>query len=377
MEEMRVSAEPFPPGEYIQQALETRGWTQDDLAEVMGRSRHTIMRLLHGQTAITPESAHELAKALETSPELWMNLQTAYELALAAKEDRDIVRRAEIYKKAPVREMRSRGWIKSTKDVDELEKDVFGLLDITSIDKKPQFSAAARKSTPYDIGETPEQIAWCKYAQRFAEKAPVAKYHGEDSFTDLVGSLHSLTAYAEDIRRVPRVLSDAGIRLVIVKHLQKTKIDGVAFWLDDSSPVIAMSLRYDRIDNFWFTLMHELSHVFHRHSSPVDVELGEPAPEASELPEIERQANGDACNWLIPSDKLQAFIIRKRRVYYEESIVQFAQARGVHPGIVVGLLHGRKELDFKFQRKHLAKVRSIIVGQALTDGWGSTPEIGD
>ena len=65
--------------------------------------------------------------------------------------------------------------------------------------------------------------------------------------------------------KVPRILTESGIRFVIVEALSSSKIDGVCFWLDDFSPVIGLTLRFDRIDNFWFVLRHELEHVIQRH----------------------------------------------------------------------------------------------------------------
>ena len=78
-------AEPFLPGEYIKDEMEARDWTQDDLAEVMQLSRRQVMDLIQGKPGITADTAHRLASAFDgQSPETWMNLQTSYELALAA-----------------------------------------------------------------------------------------------------------------------------------------------------------------------------------------------------------------------------------------------------------------------------------------------------
>ena len=57
------------------------------------------------------------------------------------------------------------------------------------------------------------------------------------------------------------ILSEFGVRFLILEHLPKSKIDGAVFWLDKKSPVIVLSLRYDRIDSFWFSLAHELGHI--------------------------------------------------------------------------------------------------------------------
>ena len=60
----------------------------------------------------------------------------------------------------------------------------------------------------------------------------------------------------------PRSSSDRhGIPLVIERHLPRTYLDGAALRLGDGRPVVALTLRYDRIDSFWFCLLHELAHV--------------------------------------------------------------------------------------------------------------------
>jgi HTH-type transcriptional regulator / antitoxin HigA len=60
------------------------------------------------------------------------------------------------------------------------------------------------------------------------------------------------------------MLMNLGVHFVVVPHLQKTYLDGVTFWLNDR-PAIAMTLRYDRIDYFWFTLMHKIAHIWLKH----------------------------------------------------------------------------------------------------------------
>src|SRR5579863_8109858 len=99
-----VPVELFPPGEYISDELEARGWTQEDLAEITGISKRQIINLISGKSGITADTAIALAGAFSQEAGTWMGLQTAYELALARKEDRDTARRAKIYEKVPVRD---------------------------------------------------------------------------------------------------------------------------------------------------------------------------------------------------------------------------------------------------------------------------------
>ena len=82
----RKPAEVFPPGEFILDELEERGWTQVSLATITGRAGSTINAIIKGKQTITPEIASELASAFGTSPEFWLNLENAYQLSKVTVE---------------------------------------------------------------------------------------------------------------------------------------------------------------------------------------------------------------------------------------------------------------------------------------------------
>jgi HTH-type transcriptional regulator / antitoxin HigA len=77
----RLPAEVFPPGEFVREELEARGWTQGDLAEILGRPLRLVNELIAGKKQITPETACGLAEAFGTDALYWMNLDSAYRLA--------------------------------------------------------------------------------------------------------------------------------------------------------------------------------------------------------------------------------------------------------------------------------------------------------
>ena len=366
-----VPVEPFHPAEYINDEMEARGWTQDDLADVMGITRRQLVNLIQGKSGVTPDTAHRLAGAFGQDAETWMHLQVAFEIAVAAKEDRDVAQKAKIYDKVPVRELKRRRWIADVNDADALESEVCRFLGVSDIDDPVSYSAAARKGTSYDT-HLPAQRAWYCRVRELAKHVTAARYD-ESRFEEGVSHLLSLSSDPDDARKIPRALSDMGVRLVIVERLKGTRIDGVALWLSDHEPVIGLSLRYDRIDNLWFNLMHEMVHIKHRDESPVDVDLSQDVP--CDLSEMEQRANAEAADYLVPRDKLDSFIQRHRPLYYQKKVVQFAQARGVHPAIVVGQLKRHGGLPETHLNKIQAKIRDVIRGQALTDGWGDVPTL--
>lgn len=80
MTNQMVPAEVFPPGEFLAEELEARGWSQAEFAEILGRPAAAVSEIINGKRAVTPSTAKELASALGTSAILWMNLESAYRL---------------------------------------------------------------------------------------------------------------------------------------------------------------------------------------------------------------------------------------------------------------------------------------------------------
>jgi HTH-type transcriptional regulator/antitoxin HigA len=367
----RTPAEVFAPGEFIREELEARGWTQGDLAQIMGRPLRLVNELVAGKKQITPDTARGLAKAFGDDDALyWMNLDSAYRLSQTKPADESVGRRAKLYSLFPVRELMKRNWIESSDNLDVIEHRVCRFFRISNIDEKPAFAHAA-KAAQYDE-RTSLQYAWLFRAKELAEGVHSAPY-SEKNLRLAVAQLKTLLVAPEEIRQVPQMLADAGVRFVIVEFIPGAKIDGAAFWLDNDVPVIALSLRFDRISNFWFVLRHEIEHVLRRDGTRIDVELTESIQRKEVLPIEETRANDAAANFVVPADELESFILRVRPLYSEKRIMLFAKRIGVHPGLVVGRLQFREEVPYTHFHKYLVKIREIVTQTALTDGWGTTP----
>jgi HTH-type transcriptional regulator/antitoxin HigA len=362
-------AETFSPGEYLKEELEARGWTQTDLAAILGRPIRLVNEIIMAKRGISPETATGLAKALGTSAEVWLGLDAAYQLSKIETPDDVVERRARLYSMAPIKEMIRRHWIEESESIDVLERQVLDFFGKTSFDEEfATLAHAARKSTSYET-VTPAQAAWMAKARQLAP-AVSARTYSRGVIGDLITELHSLMHAPEEARLVPRLLADAGIRFLVVEPLPTTLIDGVSFWLDSSSPVITMSLRYDRIDNFWFVLLHELGHTEKEHAlndvPALDIEL----ESRGEKPPAEELANDFAGSHLIPDAEVRDFIIRTSPLYSTYKVRGFANRIQIHPGIVVGRLQHLGEIEWSHHRRLLAPIRQEVTRVALTDGWG-------
>lgn len=381
---MATDIDPDSPGAYLEGLLAQRGWTQRVLAAVMGIDESGISKIIANKRPITADLALTLEGALSIPAERFLGIQKDYELAnarRAAKPDPAAIQRAQLIGALPIPEMIKRGWldVPDMRDGAKLEAELIKFFCASSVSEIEVLPHAAKK-TNVSNDTTPAQLAWLYRVRQLATEMLVSPYSqfGARRAVDL---LRNLTLSAEEARKVPRVLAGAGIRFVIVESLPHAKIDGVCFWLGDSSPVIGMSIRHDRIDNFWFVLRHELEHVIQGHSKGsrqivVDSNLeGDRAGVGPEVAEDERIANTAAAEFCVPKKTMDSFIARKAPFFAERDILGVAATLRVHPGIVSGQLQNRTGRYDRF-RNHLVKVRSIVAPNAIVDGWGDIAPIG-
>ncbi len=371
------------PGQLIAELLEARGWTQRTLAIVLEKDETTINKIVAGKGSVTTDTALALEDVFGVAAERFLELQRKYDLAvarIAARPDRGRATRAALFGDLPISAMIKRGWISASdpQNLKDLEAGLVKFFGVPSADQIEVLPHAARK-TMVNTDPTPAQLAWLYRVKAIAEELLVAKY-SRAALEQALPKLRALTVAPEEARKVPRILAECGIRFVIVESLPSAKIDGVCFWLDDHSPVVGLSLRYDRIDNFWFVLRHELEHVRLGHGRAamiLDTELeGERAGVGADVPEEERLANIAGRDFCVPGSKMDDFVVRKAPFFSERDMIGFARLLGVHPGIVAGQLQHRTGRYDRF-RQHLANIRSHVSAGAAVDGWGDVYPLGE
>ena len=103
--------------------------------------------------------------------------------------------------------------------------------------------------------------AWTRHVGTLAAQAKTAEYKPKSINIDFMRKLAKLSVKVDGPLRVKDALAEVGVIFIVEKHLPQTYIDGAVLATKDDQPVVCLTLRYDRLDNFWFTLMHELAHV--------------------------------------------------------------------------------------------------------------------
>ncbi|WP_345860126.1 ImmA/IrrE family metallo-endopeptidase [Shewanella algae] len=169
--------------------------------------------------------------------------------------------------------------------------------------------------------------------------------HLPDFTTLTKEDLIEIAQHSHDInylKRIDKVLNQKGIIFIIEQSIPGLKTDGAAFKLASGRPVIAMSLRYKRIDSFWFTLMHELSHIVLHYDlldNYIVDDLDEDNKSITEL-----QADRLSQDTLIPRGLWRTS--DARRFPSEENVHEFSRENNIHPAIVAGRIQ-REKSNFK------------------------------
>ncbi len=366
------------PGQLLEELLILNEWSQRTLAIILNINETTISKIIAGNASVTADMALMFEAVFDVEANKFLELQKRYDLERAkitAKPDPTRATRARLFGDLPISEMAKRGWInvEDIRNVPKVESELMRFFKADTLDQIEILPHAARKTDV--LGDvTPTQLAWIYRVQQLADETMAARYTPSKVRAAIL-KLEPLMASAESVRKVPHVLAEAGIRFVIVESPKSAKIDGVSFWINAETPVIGMTLRHDRIDNFWFVLRHEMEHIDKLHSRismMLDVDLER--REGRLISDEESVADHAAANFGFTEEYLKKFISRKAPFFRELDVLGFANTANVHPGIVVGRLqHATGRYDLL--RKYLVGIRSKIVPSAMVDGWGEIAQV--
>lgn len=174
--------------------------------------------------------------------------------------------------------------------------------------------------------------AWCAAALLRSQDVDVSGSFDRAALGVSMRSIAKLSAADDGPSKVEQVLSEMGIAFVALPHLPGTHLDGAAMLRPDGVPLVALTVRRDQVDNFWFTLMHELAHVWKHLENALpaildDLEIGSST-------RIEREADQIAQETLIPAALWEQF--NKGEFTSKAEVEDLASRAGVNPAIVAG-----------------------------------------
>lgn len=344
------------PGETLEELLDDREMTQADLAERTGRSKKTINEIIQGKTAITPETAIQLERVLGVPASFWLAREQHYREYKARQQDDAHLADYDTWledEAIPVKEMVRAGWIEAHPEPVAQLREVLAFFGIASPAQHTVMMAAFRRSAAFQ-SDSGAVAAWLRQGERLAHQCPVAPFD-ESAFRDVLNQARALTRDPFSSARVAlaRLCAQAGVVVVIVPEIARTRVCGATRWLTPSKALIQLSLRYRTDDQFWFTFFHEAGHILLHGKRAAFLDEEQHAEDQQE-----DEANRFAADLLIPPADMQRLRQRGGKSYYSQKmIVHFAEEIGIAPGIIVG----RLQHDRLLPPTHLNRLKAAIV----------------
>ena len=320
----------------IEFALDQRGMTRRDLIPLIG-SASKVSEVLSGKRDITMAMARALHKHLHIPADVLLQDPSV-------SFDNDELNLD--WGRFPLKAIAEWAGMPSARNLkDHAEEIVRGLMDraggpqvaTTVLFRKNDLTRVNAKADRYAL------TAWCWQVMAQAnESPPPAEYTSGSVTPDFLREIASLSRFGDGPRLAQQTLAENGIALQVLSHLPKTHLDGASMRLADGRPVIGLTLRYDRIDNFWFTLLHELAHVAYHLDGDGgtdifvdDLSLRGPRAETQLAGDVETAADKWAEDALWPpSDDWESSLMFDTLTPME--VIELAQKYEVHPAVIAG-----------------------------------------
>lgn len=333
------------PGEYLLDELEAKGISQKDFALQIGMQPTQLNEIIKGKgkRAINAETALLLEKALGISAEYWLNIQKNYELDAAKINKKTQLRLEAIEIWHMIKDNVSWAFYKKQNIIsgDPLNdipiiKEVYNIANFEQLAQinANQNYARFKRSDVLQVDKT-NLIGWVKLVEYNANQYNVKPFDLNKK-KSLIDELKIVFIKNKDVKaKVKEILNSYGIKIVYQEKGEKTPIDGISFW-SEGNPAIGMSLRHNRIDNFAFTLFHELGHIFLHlpNNNKIEfIDLFDIKDDYSKNPE-ETEANTFAEDMLISRSNWDEFFNDGK--YSDIEIKKFAKQMDTHPAIVKG-----------------------------------------
>jgi HTH-type transcriptional regulator / antitoxin HigA len=320
---------PLPtPIEAIKFVMDQRGFKQADLIPYLG-NRSKISEVLNGKRTLTLSMIRALHGHLGIPAEVLIQGGTVF-----PTDGEDVN-----WGSFPIKEIVDRGVVSGydhKTQAEEIMRDLAsqaGADDYFSLNKAVCLRQGTRrndKDNPYSIN------AWVLSVFAEANKIELkTKFNRDDLDHTFISKVAHLSVLSNGAVAAKEFLQSKGIKLVVVPHFKKTYLDGAVLLEKNGTPIIALTIRHDRLDNLWFTLAHELAHLSlgHVHNSEGHCIIDDLDLKVA-LDDIEEEADRVAQEALIPNDLWLSHPARETRKL--RHVIDLARKADVHSSLVAG-----------------------------------------
>lgn len=335
------------PGVVLADELKSRGISQKDFALNTDLQATFLNEIIKGKRSVTADIAIILEKAIGIKADFWMRFQSEYEIDLARLNERNIekTKNIEIWeiiqRYVPIKIFKKLGYLSNS--MSRNIEQIFEIYNISSIDELIESSAKFKNLGYFKKSEKLNNdyiniFAWSKLAQWKVKNEQVGSYNS-DNFNNVINDIKKVILLNENVlNEVKSILNNYGIKFIIQDKFEQTPIDGYSFW-SNNNPAIAITNRKSYLDNFAFTIMHELGHIFKHITSNHSEVFIDIENDSKDINIKENEANQFALDCFINESKWKLFLKSNNKFEYnatESNIKLFALENEVHPSIIFG-----------------------------------------
>lgn len=333
------------PGKTLKKMISKRNLSQRDVSAKLDIAHSLLNNILMGNRNINIKIAIALDSAGFGDANKWLTQQMEYDLFIAEKDEETIKKRKSIKDWSfiedssivPLSFFKKQNIGISTSDDIHKIYQIYGVKDVQGLEQRiNKFNPIYfRKSSKFAENKN-HVIAWSLLAIYKASILKVSKFN-RSSENELLEDLKEAFYKGKGvINKSQNILNRYGIKFFILDRPSQTPVDGKSFMSQDN-PAIVLSLKYKRLDNFAFTLFHELGHIFEHLTNPKKPEFKDEEffVNSSNTELVEFEADNYARNHLI-EQKLWNDFINLNEEFSDEVILDFAKRHKIHPGIVRG-----------------------------------------
>lgn len=344
----------FHPGYYLVDAIEELEMTQDEFAKRSGISAKTVSLLLNGKTPLSNDLAMKISTMLGISVETLLNLQKTYdEKKIAIDRERELDEQISVVENIDYGYFVKNGFLLEAKCKLEKAKNLCSFLKVGELQALRRRDLLASFRTTVSTVSDKNIInanVWLLTALNQGVAMKVKPFN-EKLLKAYIPEIRSLTTKPQEefYPRLCKIFYECGVAFVVLPALKNCGVNGVVRWYDEKV-VLAINDRFRYADTFWFSLFHEIKHVFQKKKTRVIIKCDD----FLEIEEdLERDADTFASNTLIPEEEYQWFCSIRGQYISKSDVRFFARKIGVHPGIVVG----RLQHDGKIAHSSMADMR--------------------
>jgi len=347
----------FHPGTTLEEKLQEMGMSIKEFALRTEKPEKTIIAIIKGNSAITHEMAIKFENTTKIPAGFWMRHQQRYDEFKTREKLKLIITNAlDWAKEFPYPQMAKHNWVPPTRKIEEKTINLLNYFGVASHRawEKLYLEADLKVAAYTSLKQTHEPhaiSAWLRQGELQAKRIATPNFNIKKLKSNIPKMGQLMVEQPFDFfEKLQKLCLEAGVVLLFTPKLPKVPLSGSTRWLNNT-PLIQLTARYKRNDNFWFTFFHELGHIILHGKKYISLENVN--FEAADQKK-EEEAHQFAIKHTFTHEQEEEIL--QNSVITEQDIINYAQKFNTHPAMIIGRLQHDKIIPYSIGRQFMEPI---------------------